>query len=179
MEITDSSRTYLTNYYVLEQTRTETHRFLEEIAIRSLELVYDHIKPYNDQEIKFRKFIQKDGGYAEIKFERQEHLQFLEDIGSWKYTIAYRDAMRTEDLASPTHCRIYCYSPKSHSKQISELKRMAVKLKLPDPYGSKEIDLLNASVDEVVVQVANTFIDYYDNFMKIVEALIDEYSSAE
>lgn len=174
MDINESSRIYLENYYVLEQTRNETNHFLENIAIRFSTLVEDEIRHENTDEISFRKYVQKDGGYVEFIFDNKKSIRHLESFDRWKYKIIYEDAMRKENLSSSTSCRVYGYSPQIYRQQISELKRMAKIMKLPDPYGSNEIDLLKAPVDEIVGELKNIFMDYHSNFLKIIEALIEE-----
>jgi hypothetical protein len=82
--------------------------------------------------------------------------------------------MRKEKLSSSTKCRVYGYSPQIYRHQISELRRMAKIMKLPEPYESNEIDLLKTPVDEIVGELKNIFMKYHSNFLKIVEALIEE-----
>jgi hypothetical protein len=51
---------------------------------------------------------------------------------------------------------------------------MAGNMRLHDPYESTEIDLLRGSSDETVGELRNIFMEYHSNFLKIVEALIEE-----
>jgi hypothetical protein len=174
MNINESNLIYLENYYILEQTRNEINHFLEDIAIRFSTLVDEDIKPYNTDEIIFNKYVQNGGGHVHFSFEKSKGIAYLENIEKWKYYIVYDDAMRKEDLSSSTKCRVCGYSPLSYRNQINELKRMAGNMRLHDPYESTEIDLLRGSSDETVGELRNIFMEYHSNFLKIVEALIEE-----
>lgn len=174
MEISESSKLYLKNYYVLDQARTEAHEFLERIVNQSANQFEEYLKDKNNGSVRFEKYVQKDGGSASFVFERKEPIPGLTSIDSWKFSINYIDAMRSDDLSSPTLCRIYCFAPKSHGKQISEINRMTNKLNLPDLFKPVEIDLLNAPQEDVISAIKNQFIDFYDQFIKLVTALIEE-----
>lgn len=174
MEINESSQIYLKNYYVLEQTRSETNQFLEEIALRLAMMIEEDIKSKNTDEIYFHKYVQKGGGFVEFYYDNKEGIRGLNNIGRWKYTINYRDAMRSEDLSASTKCKVYGYSPQSVGEQIRAVTRMAKIMKLPDPYRTLEFDLLDAPIDEVIVKLKNAFIEFHTDFLKITEALIEE-----
>lgn len=179
MEINESCRIYLNNYYVLEQTRNETNQFLEDIALRLAAAVEEEIKLKNTEEIRFHKYVQNGGGHVEFYYDNKDGMKDLEDIGRWKYTINYKDAMRKEDLSSSTKCVVYTYSPQAVGNQIKELQRMAQLLKLPDPYRTVEFDLLDTPPDELIIQLKNTFLEFHTNFLKIVEALKEEKNIAK
>lgn len=179
MEISESSRLYLSNYYVLDQARQESQQYLERIVRQVTNEVEDYFNTRDDGEIHFRKYVQKDGGYAEFIFERKVPINGLETIDRWKFSIAYKDVMRTERLSSPTKCQIYCFAPQSHIKQNLEIKRMAIKLDFPDLFSPVEIELLNSSFEEVVDRIKSQFLDFHENFLKIVWGLIEEAKLVE
>ena len=174
MEISGSSKLYLENYNVLEQARTEAHRYLERIITRVANEVDEYFKEKDDGVIHFGKYVQKDGGYAEFVFERKEAIPGLDSIDRWKFSLAYRDAMRSERLSSPTKCNVYCFAPKSYGKQNYELNRMNNKLELPNLFRQVEIELLDAPEEEVVTTIKFQLIEFYDQFVKVVAELVKE-----
>lgn len=174
MGISESSRLYLENYYVLEQARIEAHSYLERIVTKMANEVEEYLKVPKNGEINFRKYIQKDGGYSEFTFDRKEPLPGIGSIDRWKFSIAYRDAMRSERISSPTKCKVYCYTPKSYGKQNYELERMTMKLGLPNIFRVEEIDLLDAPEDEVTSAIKAQIIEFYDQFVQTVDGLVQE-----
>lgn len=174
MEISESSRLYLSNYYVLDQAKQEAERYLERIIRQVTNEVEEYFNTRDDGEINFIKFVQKNGGYAEFLFERKGPIAGLDTIDRWKFAIAYIDVMRTERLTSPTKCRLYCFAPQSHVKQNLEIKRMAVKLDLPDLFSPIEMELLDSTFEEVVDQIKSQFLEFHENFLKIVWSLTEE-----
>lgn len=177
MEFSESSRLYLSNYFVLDQAREEAHGFLERIVTQTADEVYEYLNANGDGMIRFSKYVQREGGYAEFIFERKEPLPELKTIDRWKFSMVYRDAMRTENLTSSTKCKVYCFTPQSHARQKAEIKRMASKMNLPDLFEPVEIDLLNGPFDEVVTKINTQFVHFYENFIMIVNALIEEEKS--
>lgn len=174
MGITESSRLYLENYYVLEQARTDAHIYLERIVTKMANEVEEYLQVPQNGEINFSKYVQKDGGYSEFIFDRKEPLPGIRTIDRWKFSIAYRDAMRSEPISSPTKCKVYCLSPKSYGKQNYELERMTVKLGLPDLFRVEEIDLMDALEDEVISAIKTQIIEFYNQFVQTVDALVEE-----
>ncbi len=174
MGITESSRLYLENYYVLEQARTDAHIYLERIVTKMANEVEEYLKVPQNGEIYFSKYIQKDGGYSEFTFDRKEPLPDIGSIDRWKFSIAYRDAMRSELISSPTKCKVYCFTPKSYGKQNYELERMTMKLGLPDLFRVVEIDLLDIPEDEVASVIKTQIIEFYEQFVQIVDGLVQE-----
>ena len=174
MRITESSRLYLNNYYILEEARHEAHRFLEDIAIRFSEIVEEHINRQNSELIQFKKYVQKDGGHVQFYNNTTKPVAPLEQYGEWKYTLEYFDAMRASDLSSSTKCIVYASTPQNKNRQMIELQRMANMLKMPNPYEKTEIELVDKPVEDVINQLAKEFIDRYDNLIRLLEALIEE-----
>ena len=174
MGISESSRLYLENYPVLEQARTEAHSYLERIVTKMANEVDEYLKEQKNSEIRFGKYVQKDGGYAEFAFESKGELPAISSIDRWRFSIAYRDAMRSERISSPTNCTVYCYTPKSYGKQNYELERMTMKLGLPDLFRVIEIDLLCAPEDEVALAIKTQVIEFYNQFLQTVDGLAQE-----
>jgi hypothetical protein len=174
VELNESCQHYLTNYYLLEQTRNETNLFLEEIAQRFADLVEEHLKLKGNDLIDVGSWVQKGGGEVDFTMTIREGVSNLEQLGDGKYTIVYRDAMRTTRLSDTTKCRIYGTTPKANSATIRELTRKARSLDLPDPYREVLVDLLGSPVDDVVDEIARVFVNYFDDYARIVQALADE-----
>lgn len=174
MELSESSKIFLENYYLLEQARTEAHIYLERIVTEMANQVREYLKEKDDGVIHFNTYIQKGGGLASFIFERKEPIQKLDSIDRWKFSIEYLDCMRSEKISSPTKCKVFCNSPKSHGKQIFELNRMASKLGLPSLFRQVEIEMLDASEDEVVSAVKSQVIEFYDQFIEVVAGLMNE-----
>ena len=174
MGINESSRLYLENYYVLEQARTETHSYLERIVTKMANEVEEYLKVPQNGEISFTKYVQKDGGYSEFTFDRKEPLPDIKSIDKWKFSIAYRDAMRSEQISLSTNCKVYCFTPKSYGKQNYELERMTMKLGLTDLFRVVEINLLDAPEDEVISEIKAQIVEFYDQFVQIVDGLVQE-----
>lgn len=174
MGLSESSKLYLENYYVLEQARTEAHSYLERIVNRMANEVEKWLQEKDNDNIYFRKYVQKDGGNAEFIFERKGPIPGLESIDRWKFSLAYQDAMRSERISSSTKCKVYCIAPKSYGKQNYELNRMTSKLGLPDLYRIVEVDLLDSSEENVVSTIKSQFIEFYDQFVRTVEGLVQE-----
>lgn len=174
MELTESCRHYLNNYYLLEQTRNETNTFLEEIAKRFSDLVEEHLKLKDNSIVEVGSWVQKGGGEVDFILTIREGVPNLEQLGDGKYSIVYRDAMRTTRLTDTTQCRIYGTTPKANSATIRELTRKARSLGLPDPYREVQVDLLGSPVDDVVDELARIFVGYFDDYLRIVQALSEE-----
>lgn len=174
MELSKSAKLYLENYFVLDVARSEAHNYLETIITKAVDQVDEHLKKQDNLDITFDKYIQKDGGHAGFVFERKTPMQGLESIDKWKFYMLYRDAMRTTMLSSSSKCKVYCEIPKSHTKLETELKRMSTELSLPDLIRVEEIDLTDKPQEDVISAIKNQFIDFYDQFIKLVTALIEE-----
>lgn len=171
MELSESCRQYLTHYYLLEQTRGETHRFLEALSERLSILVEEHLRLKNSGSIAFQKWVKKDGGAVWFTLTIRQDVPRLREISDWKYSVAYKDAMQTQELSSPTHCMILGHTAKSSASQIAETKRVATILGLPDPYRTTELDLVGAPADEVIDNLARAFIGYCDDYARIIEEM--------
>lgn len=174
MKISESSKLYLENYFVLEQARSDAHKYLEQLVTIMADEIDEYLEEQNTGEISFRKYIQKDGGHAQFTFERKKPLPDIELVDNWKFSIAYKDAMKTIQLATPTKCKIYCLTPKAYAKQNYELERIRLKLGMPDLFRVVEIDLLDAPVEEVVSTIKAQVIEFYDQFIQIIDELVKE-----
>jgi len=174
MEISESSKLYLENYNVLEQARTEAHQYLERIINQMADEVDEYLKEKANGVIHFSKYVQKGGGLAQFYFERKEPIPGLTSVDKWRFYLEYRDAMRSEYVSSPTRCEVYCMAPKNHSRQNSELIRMNKKLGLPDLFRQIEIELLYIPEDVAVTTIKQQIIALYEQFIKVVEGLIEE-----
>lgn len=174
MGLSESSKLYLQNYYLLDQARTEAHKYLEDILTRAANEFDEYLKNQTNDAMPFSKWVQKDGGNAEFFLNRKDPIPGLESIDRWKFSIVYRDATRSTRISSPTNCKVYCSAPKIAAKQNYELNRMTTKLGLPDLFRVEEIDLLNGSEDEVVTAITEKFIELYDQFVQTVDGLIRE-----
>lgn len=169
--ISENCKIYLENYYVLEQTRDDLHRYLEHQAIELANEFAVYLKTVDNQKIEFKRFVQREGGYLEFTFDRKYPLEGIPSIDRWKFSIVYRDAMRADNISSSVKCKIYCFSPKSYGKQNYEIKRMNTKLNLPDLYREKEVNLLSEDPRAVVAEMKHQMIELYEQFMQIVTAL--------
>ncbi len=178
MELSQSSVLYLENYYLLDQARQESLDYLEKLLTRAVELSEEQMNALDTGLVRFGKYIQKDGGYAEFHFIRSEPLPELPTIERWKFAIVYRDVIRTDNLKSPTNCRMYCFTPQSYSAQIESIKKMASKLNVPDPYKDVEFSVIDLPFEEAVQQISTKFIEFKDNFLKIISGLIEEYQNS-
>lgn len=174
MELSEHSRHYLENYYLLEQTRNETHAFLGDISERLYALIDNHLKLKGDGVVTVEKYMQKDGGNIWFTLRTRDDAPELARMKDWKYSIVYNDAMRTQDLSDPTKGMIYGFTAKTSSAQIAEVRHAATILALEDPYRkATEIDLLDGPVDEVVDHLAKVFVGYYDDYVQIVHSLAE------
>ena len=174
MNISESGRHYLANYYLLEQTREDAHRFLEEIARSFSALVDEHLKLKGDSPLSFSVYEQKGGGYVEFILRVRKDVEHPKEMDDWKYSIVYRDAMRTQKLSDSTQCRVFGWSPKGNSRQQAEVERMAKTLGLArDPYDEVQFDLVGSTPDEVVDGIAQEFVSLYDDYARIVQATIE------
>jgi len=177
MEISENSRLYLANYYVLDQTRNETHKFLENIAVNFANLVNEHIKMQDRKPFIFKKHVQKDGGRVEIflnVLSVPEKLAYLGD--EIKFSLVYVDAIRSNEMTSPTKCIILGYSSKNNSKLVSEVGRISKLRNIKNPYEKIEIELIDNPVDDVINKIAKEFVTRHDNFIDILEILTKEQS---
>lgn len=174
MALSESALMYLKNYFVLDETRNEVKTFLEEIAKRSVYSIEEYIKEKNHPLIEFKIYLQKDGSHIQVFYYGSKPLERLEHLDAWKFSIYYYDVMKTTDLSSSTKVKIHGVAPQNKSKQITELKRMSKHLGLPDPYSVTEIDLLDCPLDDVIIKIVNEFTDRYNNFITIIESLIEE-----
>lgn len=179
MGLSESSKLYLQNYYLLDQARTEAHKYLEDILTRAANEFDEYLKNQTNDAMPFNKWVQKDGGNAEFFLNRKDPIPGLESIDRWKFSIVYRDATRSTRISSPTNCKVYCSAPKIAAKQNYELNRMTTKLGLPDLFRVEEIDLLNGSEDEVVTAITEKFIELYDQFVQTVDGLMSESPALE
>lgn len=174
MGMNDSSLIYFKNYYLLEQARAELHLYLERLVIKLADETEEYLNTQNSGAISFTKYVQKNGGYAQFTFESKDPLPGIDTIDRWKFSIVYSDALKTDMISNPTNCIIYCFSPKSHAKQNYELKRIASKLGLPDIYRILEFSLIGDSIEGVISPIKAQFIEFYDQFIQMVDALVKE-----
>lgn len=179
MGLSESSKLYLQNYYLLDQARTEAHKYLEDILTRAANEFDEYLKNQTNDVLSFSKWVQKDGGNAEFFLNRKDPIPGMESIDRWKFSIVYRDATRSVRISSPTKCKVFCSAPKIAAKQNYELNRMTTKLGLPDLFRVEEIDLLNGSEDEVVTAITEKFIELYDQFVQTVDGLMSESPALE
>jgi hypothetical protein len=177
MTISEYARLYLENYYVLDETRNELRGFLEDIAKQSLSAIDAYIKDKKHPLIEFKSYLQKDGGHIEVYYHGAKPLDHLEHLDAWRFSIYYYDAMRTTELTEPTRCRIHGVTPQNRSKQISELRRVAKILDLPDPYTVTEIDLVDRPTDDVIRKIVSEYTSRYDVFIRLIEYLLNESES--
>jgi hypothetical protein len=120
-------------------------------------------------------YVQKGGGYVEFTLAIRSDIDRPNEMKDWKYSIIYRDAMRTEKLDDPTTCRVFGWTRKQDSRQINQVKRTATALELErDPYGETILSLVDAPVDEVIESIVKEFVSYYDDYERIVEAVLGD-----
>lgn len=174
MGLSESSKLYLQNYYLLDQARTEVHKYLEDILTRAANEFDEYLKNQTNDALSFSKWVQRDGGNAEFILKRKDPIPGLKSVDQWKFSIVYRDATRSARISSPTKCKVYCFAPQNVAKQNYELNRMTTKLGLPDLFRVEEIDLLANPEDEVVTAIKEQFIEFYDQFVQTVDGLIRE-----
>lgn len=174
MGMNNSSLIYFNNYYLLEQTRAELHIYLERLVTMLADEVEAYLDSQYNEVIRFRKYVQKNGGYAEFVFESKVPLPGIDEIEQWKFYIAYKDATKTEQISKPTNCIVYCNAPKSHAKQNYELSRIASKLGFHDIYRVLEFSLIGDSMEEIISPIKAQFIEFYDQFIQMVDALVKE-----
>ena len=173
MTLEESARLYLADYYLLEEARDSANRFLQDIGQSLAASVREQLGQRVDSPVKWGGWVQKEGGALEFWVDEQDIPQ-LQRLEPYKYSVAYRDTMRTGRLSDTTKCRIYGSSPKSSAAAAAELKRMAKALGLPDPYADNEFDLLDGSVDEVVERLTEAFMALIDGYVQIAQALAKE-----
>ena len=174
MGLSESSQLYLQNYYLLDQARTEAHKYLEDILTRAANEFDEYLKNQNNDALPFSKWVQKDGGNAEFFLNRKDPIPGLESIDRWKFSIVCKDATRSVRISSPDKCKVFCFAPQNAAKQNYELNRMTTKLGVPDLFRVEEIDLLTNPEDEVVTAIKDQFIEFYDQFVQTVDGLINE-----
>lgn len=174
MLLNESSLLYFENYYVLEQARAEVHTYLERIVTNLAEEAESYMSSKYNGIFQFRKFVQKNGGYADFTFESKEPIPNIVSIDRWKFSIVYSDAIKTEMISDPKNCIIYCFAPKSYDKQNYELSRIAAKLGLPEINRVVEFSLVGNSIEEVVAPIKEHIIERYEQFIQMVEALMKE-----
>lgn len=177
MGLSESSKLYLENYYLLDQARSEVHKYLEGILTKAADEFEEYLKNQTNDILVFKKYVQKDGGNAVFFLDRKDPIPGLEALDQWKFSIEYRDATRSVRISSPSKCKVFCSAPKNVAKQRYELNRMTNQLGLPDLFRVEEIDILTNPEDEVVTAIKEKFIEFYDQFVQTVEGLIKEGSS--
>lgn len=170
MTIDESARLYLEDYYLLEQARTGAHRHLEAIVSGLSAALQEELRQRGETPIRFGTYMQKGGGYLEVSVKKQD-FPALDKIGKWKYYICYRDATTTDKLSRTTKCRIFGWSPKSHSALRDDLEASAKSLGLPSPYLDEEFDLLGESVEDVVEALTAAVVLRMDSYTRMVQAL--------
>lgn len=85
MGLNESSMLYLQNYYLMDQARTEVHKYLEDILMRATNEFDEYLKNQTNDGLKFFKYVQKGGGKAEFYIDRKEPILGLENIDRWKF----------------------------------------------------------------------------------------------
>lgn len=179
MELSESGRQYLTNYYLLEQTRTDAHQFLEDIAVRFSAAVKEHLKLKAGSSLVLDEvYVQNGGGYVGFMFSVPDVEGPQGQLTGWRYEIVYRDAMRTDSLDDTTTCRVLGWTKKANSRQINEAKRLATALGQADPYRETLVSLVSSPSDDVVDEIAELVVSYYDDYVRIAEAASDEVGGA-
>lgn len=173
MTLEESARLYLADYYLLEEARDSANRFLKDIGQSLAASVREQLGQRVDSPVKWGEWVQKDGGALEFWVDAQD-IPELERLEPYKYSVVYRDAMRTGRLSDTTKCRIFGTSPKTSSAAAAEFQRMAKVLGLPDPYANSEFDLLDAPVDEVVDRLTEAFMVLVDGYVQVAQALAKE-----
>ena len=63
MNISESERLYLKNYYLLEETLKETNRFLYDLATRFSSIIEEYNNHQTHSYVNFKTNLQKGGGY--------------------------------------------------------------------------------------------------------------------
>lgn len=175
MELSESGRHCMANYYLLEQTRNEAHRYLEGIAKEFSALVEEHLRMKADGLLEFSTDVRKGGGYVEFAIKMRPDAVQLAEMQAWRYSIVYRDAMRTHKLVDSTEARIFGWTPKALSRQQDQVERVAKTIGLKRmPYDEVMVDLVGASVDEVVEEIARIFVGYYDDYLRVVQESLKE-----
>lgn len=165
MQLDESARLYLVDYYLLDQARSDAHRYLEEIARQLAESLQGRMKQWDGGPITYTLEAAKGGGYVAICARRQDDSP---DFPA-KYYVIYRDAMTTPKLSNTTNCRVFGWSPKSQASQAAALQAVATRLGLPELYANQELDLLGAPIDEVVEVLASLFATMIDTYARTVQ----------
>lgn len=178
MEITENGRLYIKNYYVLDQTRNEVHQYLENLANNFSNLVNENIKLQNNDPFIFKKYIKKGGGRVEIYLDVKKIPDEISYIGDKiKFNLIYSDVITSNNISSPTKCKIYGYSPKNNSKLISEVRRISTLNNIKNPYDELEMELVEKQFDDTTKMLAKEFISRHDAFIKIMNILIEEQNN--
>lgn len=173
MELNESCRKYLTNYYLLEETRREAQRYLEEVTGRLYALVDERLK--SNSVVVIEKYMQAGGGSIWFTLTVPQDAPQSDRTKDWKYAIVYNDAMRNQELTVPINGMIYGFTAQKNSAQIQQVKDRAAILRQENPYRkATEVDLLEGSVDEVASRLADVFESYYDDYVRIVQSLSEE-----
>ena len=173
MELTNSCRHFLVNYYLLKQTMDETNLFLEDIAKRLAERLDEHLRIKDDDLVTFDVWVRPGGGDVDLNLWIREGLPSLEHLGGRRYAIVYHDAIVRDDLPDPTSCRVWGYTLQKDSVLRAEIETAATTIGLPDPCRTIDVGLLEAPVDEVVDKLAKIFVSWYDDYVAIIRSLVD------
>lgn len=177
MELSESSRHYLDNYFLLEQTRDDTNQFLIAILQRLAAEVARRFESKHDSVLAFEQWTLGGGGETGVLLKVREDLLPSGEMQGWKYYVNYRDAMKARDLTDPTHCVVWGSTPKANSAQTRSVSGMATPLGMADPYRVVDLPLLDAPVDDVVERLADLFDEYYDSYAGIAKALVERAGS--
>jgi hypothetical protein len=74
MGLSESSKLYLQNYYLLDQARSEVHKYLEDILSRATNEFDEYLKNQTNDVLVFNKWVQKGGGMrSSILIERIQY----------------------------------------------------------------------------------------------------------
>ncbi len=171
MGISESSKLYLKNYYILEQARSETRDFLAEIAKELADRFDEYLTPRERSNYNVTKWIQNEGGRVQFSIAEKPGNGKFSHLGKLNFAIFYEDAIRVSNLKSPLECRIYGFSPVDCKRFETEVRRMAESMGLPDPYRVLQTNVLEKELDETVSLLLGQFIGRYEDIVRILDTI--------
>ncbi|MDI6711988.1 MAG: hypothetical protein QMD96_01985 [Anaerosomatales bacterium] len=178
MDLSNSARHYLVNYFLMEQTRSEANQYLETIAKELAANVGRYVQENLSAILEFEgPWTTSGGGETGIVLTAPRAGGAPEGSHKWRYYVMYRDAMKTRDLLDPTHCLVWGETPKTLGAQKRQVEAAAEALGLPSPYRVEELPLLDASLEDTVKQVAAVFVGFMACYGQIVRSLIGDDSA--
>lgn len=186
MEITDSSKVYLNNFDVLEQTRKETLNYLEQITLRVMDTIDDYAKTHK----KIKVESNKTKGSSDVNFSipnvpgRKLGKDANGNSPTFLYRIFYKDCSSNDTntaskLTSSLNCIVYGFTAQTSKKLKVDIERTAKEKDIEDPYEEKQFGLLDQSFDETISAVSEFIIAKLDNMEEILETLLERESNSQ